>query len=64
MSQQLLTPGYVRSDYPVPPPLSGSSNRDSLGSSFGGSVTFDHRISFLHSRAKLRATVAARRQFS
>ena len=46
MSQQLLTPGYVRSDYPVPPPLSGSSNRDSLGSSFGGSVTFDHRISF------------------
>ena len=41
-----LTPGYVRSDYPVPPPLSGSSNRDSLGSSFGGSVTYDHRISF------------------
>ena len=44
--ETLLTPGYVRSDYPVPPPLSGSSNRDSLGSSFGGSVTFDHRISF------------------
>ena len=50
--ETLLTPGYVRSDYPVPPPLSGSSNRDSFGSSFGGvtpgagSVTYDHRISF------------------